>query len=142
MKEVKAYVRITGIDYLIESLENAGAKDITVTRVDALGDLADYEFDRWHIVRRYSETYFKVAKIEIVCTDEQAKIFMNLIKENAHTGERGDGRVFIANIEEEYQNRGDGRKSVIVFNKIFWGQENEIRIIINIDDSYFPELCP
>ena len=99
MKELKAYVRLVGIDHLIEALEEAGAKDITVTRVDALGDLADFEFDRWHIIRRYSETYFKVAKIEIACTNEQAKTFMRIIKEKAHTGERGDGRVFITNIE-------------------------------------------
>ncbi len=100
MKELKAYVRIAGIDYLIESLENAGAKDITVSRVDALGNLSDYEFDRWHIIRKYSETYSKVAKIEIVCTDEQAEKFMNLIKEKAHTGERGDGRVFITDVAD------------------------------------------
>lgn len=100
MKEIKAYVRLTGIDTLIESLEEAGSKDITVTRVDALGDLADFEFDRWHIIRRYSETYFKIAKIEIVCSDEQADILVQIIKEKAHTGERGDGRIFVSGIEK------------------------------------------
>lgn len=98
MKELKAYVRLTLIDYLIECLEEAGVKDITITRVDALGDLADFEFDRWHIIRRYSEIYFKVAKIEIVCTDEQANTFLDIIKEKAYTGEQGDGRIFITNV--------------------------------------------
>jgi len=99
MKEIKAYIRIVGIDNLIAHLEDAGAKDITITRVDALGDLADFEFDRWHIIRRYAETYFRVAKIEIVCTDEQAETLVEIIKEKAHTGEKGDGRIFVADID-------------------------------------------
>jgi len=100
MKEIKAYVRPTFLDILIERLEEKGAKDITVIRVDALGALADQEFDRRHFVRKYADKYFKVAKLEIVCRDDQAKKFMQVIKEHGHTGERGDGRVFITNVED------------------------------------------
>jgi nitrogen regulatory protein P-II 1 len=100
MKEVKAYVRPTFLNSIIERLEEKGAKDITVVRVDALGALADQEFDRWHFVRKYDEKYFTVAKLEIVCRDDQAKEFMHTIKEYGHTGEGGDGRVFITNVED------------------------------------------
>lgn len=100
MKELKAYVRPTFLNSMIERLEENGAKDITVIRVDALGTMADQEYDRWHIVRKYAEKYFTVAKIEIVCRDDQAKEFMQTLKEYGHTGEHGDGRVFISNIED------------------------------------------
>ena len=100
MKEIKAYVRPAFLDSIIERLEEKGAKDITVIRVDALGALADQEFNRWHIVRKYQDKYFTVAKLEIVCRDDQAKEFMRTIKEYGHTGERGDGRVFITNVED------------------------------------------
>ena len=99
MKEIKAYVRPTFLNSMIERLEEKGAKDITVIRVDALGALADHEFDRWHFVRKYAEKYFTIAKLEIVCRDDQAKEFMETIKEYGHTGEHGDGRVFISNVE-------------------------------------------
>ena len=99
MKEIKAYVRPTFLNSIIERLEEEGAKDITVIRVDALGALADSEFDRWHIVRKYAEKYSRVAKIEIVCRDKQAPAFMRVIKEYGHTGEPGDGRVFLTNVE-------------------------------------------
>lgn len=100
MKEIKAYVRPNFLNSMIEQLEEKGAKDITVIRVDALCALADQEFDRWHVVRKYSEKYCTIAKLEIVCRDDQAKEFMQTIKEYGHTGERGDGRVFITNIED------------------------------------------
>lgn len=100
MKEIKAYVRPAFLDSIIERLEEKGAKDITVIRVDALGALADQEYDRRHIIRKYADKYFTIAKVEIVCRDDQAKNFMQIIREHGHTGERGDGRVFITNVED------------------------------------------
>ena len=99
MKEIKAYVRPAFLNSMIERLEEKGAKDITVIRVDALGAMSDYESDRGHFVRKYAEKYSRIAKVEIVCRDDQAKEFMHTIKEYGHTGERGDGRVFITNVE-------------------------------------------
>jgi len=100
MKEIKAYVRPNFLNSMIKRLEEKGAKDITVIRVDALGALADHEFDRQHLIRKYPEKYSKVAKLEIVCRDDQAKEFMHTIKEYGHTGERGDGRIFITSVED------------------------------------------
>lgn len=103
MKEIKAYMRPTFLDGTIEHLEREGAKDITVIRVDAIGALADHEGDRWHLVRKYSEKYSAIAKLEIVCLDEEAEHFMRIIQEHGYTGERGDGRVFLVNVERAVQ---------------------------------------
>ncbi len=100
MKELKAYIRPTFLNTVVQELEKAGAKDMTVIRVDALGALADSEFDRWHIVRKYDEKYYRVAKLEIVCKDDQAGQFEEIIQKHAHTGEKGDGRVFVSWIED------------------------------------------
>lgn len=100
MKELKAYVRPTFLNTIIEELEKAGAKDLTVIRVDALGTLADSEFDRWHIVRKYDEKYFRVAKLEFVCADNEATRFVEIIREHGYTGEKGDGRIFVSSIED------------------------------------------
>lgn len=99
MKEIKAYIRPTFLNTIVQELEKAGAKDMTVIRVDALGALADSEFDRWHILRKYDEKYYRVAKLEIVCTDDEADRFVEIIREHGHTGEKGDGRVFVSWIE-------------------------------------------
>jgi nitrogen regulatory protein PII len=100
MKELKAYVRPTVLETVIRHLEESGARDLTVIRVDALAGLADAERDRWHLLRKYSETYSACAKLEIVCRDDEAERFAAVIAEHAHLGEKGDGRIFISGVEE------------------------------------------
>ncbi|MFO8007522.1 MAG: P-II family nitrogen regulator [Candidatus Brocadiia bacterium] len=109
MKEVKAYVRPTVLETVIHHLEEAGARDLTVIRVDALAALADAEKDRWHILRKYSETYSACAKLEIVCRDEEAREFAEIISDHAHLGEKGDGRVFIYPVEDALNIRTGAR---------------------------------
>lgn len=98
MKEIKAYFRPQFIDCVIDALEQAGAKDLTVIRVDAFGPLADPSEQRF--VHKYREKYSAVAKLELVCRDENAARFAKVIEEKAYTGGHGDGRIFIAAVEE------------------------------------------
>ncbi len=100
MKEIKAYIRPSALERTIKELEKAGARDITVIRVDAIGKMADFEKDRWHIVRKYDEKYSAIAKLEIVCVDSEFETFVEIIREEAYTGERGDGRIFVSRIEK------------------------------------------
>ena len=99
MKQIKAFMRRELLGSTINELQINGARDITVTHVDAIGNLSDFEMDRWHILRRYQETYSTIAKLEIVCRDDEARTFVDVIKEHGHTGERGDGRVFVMPVE-------------------------------------------
>ncbi len=98
MKEIKAYVRPELLETILGRLEQAGAKDITVDRVDAVGEMADHEKDRSHFWRKYKERYSNIAKLEIVCRDTEAKGYMHIIQEAGHLGESGDGRVFVGPI--------------------------------------------
>lgn len=100
MKEIKAYVRPELLNTIIEHLEEAGAKDITVIRVDAIGEIADFEKDRAHLWPKYVEKYSKIAKMEIVCLDDEVDGFVGIIEETARVGESGDGRIFVGNIRE------------------------------------------
>ena len=99
MKEIKAYMRRALLDSTIKELEAKGARDITVTNADAIGDLSDFEMDRWHMLRKYQETYSSTAKLELVCRDDEVRPFIDVIKQHGHTGERGDGRVFVTPVD-------------------------------------------
>ncbi len=99
MKQITAYMRKTMLESTIKELESEGARDITVTHVDAIGDLSDIERDRWHILRKYEERYSDIAKMEIVCRDNEVRSFVDVIKKHGYTGERGDGRVFVLPVE-------------------------------------------
>ena len=99
MKEIKAYVRPDRLAGIVTRLEEEGARDLTVTRVDAIGVLADADKDRLRIFRNYAEKYSDIAKIEIVCADAEADRFVSVLREASYTGERGDGRIFVLNVE-------------------------------------------
>jgi nitrogen regulatory protein PII len=38
-------------------------------------------------------------KLEIICKDEKAEEIVSLIEKTAHTGLRGDGKIFVAPVE-------------------------------------------
>ena len=44
--------------------------------------------------------YSAVAKLELVCRDDEAKLFMELIRAGSHTGATGDGRIFLSHVDE------------------------------------------
>ena len=99
MKEIKAYVRPERLANVVSRLEQEGARDLTVTRVDAIGALADTEKDRLRFFRNYAEKYSDIAKVEIVCADAEVNRFVGVLRETSYTGERGDGRIFVLNVE-------------------------------------------
>ncbi|MCU0784206.1 MAG: hypothetical protein MUF81_09215 [Verrucomicrobia bacterium] len=100
MKEIKAYIRLLCASQVIKDLKDAGAKDLTLIRVDAIRPVnyqgQAVEAESANYVTRYST----VAKLELVCRDEEAKLFAEIIRARAHTGKKGDGRVFVSNVEE------------------------------------------
>ena len=109
MKEIKAYVRPELLGTIIDGLEGAGARDITVIPVDAIGKMADFEKDRGHLWRKYSEKYSKIGKLEIVCADDEYETFAAIIQGCGHLGESGDGRIFVSDIVDAYNIRTGDR---------------------------------
>lgn len=99
MKEIKAYIRPVKVPSILHHLEAAGALDITIIRVEAIGALADPRKDRGRLVRSLPEPYSKIVKVEIVCRDEQAESLVQIIRDHAQTGARGDGRIFVSSVE-------------------------------------------
>lgn len=48
-------------------------------------------------------------KIEVVIQDELVEQVVNTIQENAHTGNPGDGKIFVVNVEEAVKIRTNER---------------------------------
>ncbi|NOY36023.1 MAG: P-II family nitrogen regulator [Chlorobi bacterium] len=98
MKEIKAYIRKEKADIVIRKLREAGVTGMTVLNVNALAEWADKEAFSYSI--EYVQKYSTVIKIELICyraiVDKLAKIIIKY----GHTGNSGDGWVFISNIEK------------------------------------------
>jgi nitrogen regulatory protein P-II 1 len=99
MKEIKAYLRCSKVDDVINGLHTIGVENMTVIDVMALGKgLVDPERYKYSIecVERYSQ----VAKLEIIAADRDAPAIVEVIRARAHTGDRGDGIIYISDVTE------------------------------------------
>ena len=96
MKEIKAYIRHTKADIIIEKLEQAGVKGMTVIDVYALHEWADKNKFSYSI--EFVEKYSKVIKLEIVCDDNETDVLCAIIAKYGHTSHRGDGMIFISDV--------------------------------------------
>ena len=99
MKEIKAYIRPDAIEPVIRELEIAGARDLTIIRVDAFGAISDANESDHHLFHKYAAKYSAVTKLEIVCPDADVSRFTKIVQKLAYTGAHGDGRIFVSDID-------------------------------------------
>ena len=98
MKEIKAYVRPDKAEEVISELEINGSKGMTVIDVSVLGSWIDPESSK--LSMEFCEKYCSSTKIELICPDDELDNIVNIILQNAHTGQKGDGKIFIADISD------------------------------------------
>ncbi len=98
MKKIMAYIRHNKADLVIQKLEEAGVKGMTILDANALAEWADKEAFSFSI--EYVQKYSRVVKIELICKDEDSNNLVDVISKNAHTGESGDGWIFVAPVEK------------------------------------------
>ena len=109
MKEIKAYVRKEKADIVIEKLEDAGVRGMTVLDANALAEWADKNAFSFSI--EYVQKYSTVVKLEIVCDDAETDKLVNVIAKYGKTGTSGDGMIFISTIDSSLKIR-TGEKNV------------------------------
>lgn len=98
MKKIIAYIRHDKADIVIEKLEEAGVKGMTILDANALAEWADKEAFSFSI--EYVQKYSRVVKIELICNDEDSDKLVEIISKYAHTGKSGDGWVFVSPVEK------------------------------------------
>lgn len=108
MKEVKAYVRVFMIGNVIQALRHEGYHRVTVIDVSAVTD------PLWKEERQLDPDlglHTRMAKLELICKDDQVETVLSVVRAAAHTGNRGDGVIFVSTVEECMQIR-TGNKGV------------------------------
>lgn len=110
MKEIKAYIRVAKAEDVIHALEKAGVPGLAAIEVKAIGAAVEPERAKFSI--EYAERISPITKIELVCKDEDVVRLVNIIREKAYTGHKGDGVIFVSDIEYAIKirtgERGDG----------------------------------
>ena len=98
MKELKIICRKERVEDLVAALRAAGVPRLTVSHVHSLGSGVDPEHYRLSFEEGAPCT--EKAKIELVCRAEDVPRFVEIVRENGRTGQRGDGVIFVTEIEQ------------------------------------------
>lgn len=98
MKKVEAVIRPEKLEDIKQALLKRDIKGITITQVVGCGNQKGQKsIYRGTVVEL---TLLPKIKIEIVCRDETADELIELISKTAKTGEIGDGKIFVYNIDD------------------------------------------
>lgn len=98
MKKVEAVIRHEKVAEVRDALDNIGIKGMTFTEVKGCGHQKGYT-ETYRGARATINLLPKV-KVETVIDDSDRQKVVETIKETAHTGEIGDGKIFVSPIDE------------------------------------------
>jgi nitrogen regulatory protein PII len=102
-KLVLAYVRPDRLEAVKDALAAVGAPSLTVTQVSGRGSQAPEE-GQWR-GETYTVDLHRKAKVECVVADVPVDDVVEAIADAAHTGDPGDGKVFVLPVERALQIR-------------------------------------
>lgn len=98
MKKVEAIIRPFKLDEVKIALVNAGIVGMTVSEVRGFGRQKG-QTERYR-GSEYTVEFLQKLKVEVVVEDDQVDLVVDKIIAAARTGEIGDGKIFITNVEQ------------------------------------------
>ncbi len=97
MKEIKAYIQPFMLQKVTDALHAIHVRGMSVNDIRGFGKEKDESYP--HHNRDYVTEFTPKIKIEIVCRDEEAQQIVDCIRTHAHTGRKGDGKIFVNPVE-------------------------------------------
>lgn len=112
MKKIEAYVRHEAFDEIRNRLASMGLPSMSISEVKGSGRQGGYT----ESYRGAKTTIFMrpKLKLEIVVDDTDVDRAVDVILELAHTGEPGDGKIFIIPVEDAMRVRTGERGDVVL----------------------------
>ena len=98
MKKIEAIIRPHVIDEVQGALHDGGFPGLTVSEVRGYGRQRGHK----EIYRgtEYNIEFVPKIKIELVCADSKSEAAVDLILKTAKTGQVGDGKIFISDVQD------------------------------------------
>ena len=98
MKKIEAIIKPFKLDEVKDALHEVGLQGITVTEAKGFGRQKGHT--ELYRGAEYVVDFLPKVKIEIVLEDNMLERAVEAIKQAAHTGRIGDGKIFVSTIEE------------------------------------------
>ncbi len=98
MKKVEAIIKHFRLDEVRDALNKIGIQGMTVTEVKGFGRQKGH----MEVYRgvEYEVKFLPKVKIEIAIVQEKLDEVLEIIQEHAKTGEIGDGKIFVYNLQD------------------------------------------
>lgn len=97
MKKIEAIIRPEKVDSVRKALEKIGCKGMMITEIEGHGKQKGV-VQQWR-GEKYKVELLPKIKLEVVIPDEELDKVIDAIRQAAKTGELGDGKIFVYNIE-------------------------------------------
>ena len=97
MKRIEAYIQPFMLARVMHGLRDAHAHGLTVMDVRGFGREKDESYP--HHASEYAVDFTPKVKLEILCRDDEVDHLVAIVLDGAHTGRRGDGKVFVTHLE-------------------------------------------
>jgi nitrogen regulatory protein P-II 1 len=98
MKKIEAIIRPEKLEIVKRALEDAGFVSMNVTEVKGRGKQKGIK-QMWR-GREYTVDMLPKVRIGMVVRDDDVEKIVEIIQQNAKTGNVGDGKIFVIPIEE------------------------------------------
>ena len=108
MKNIAAIIKHFKFDDVKKALEDVGIQGMTIVEVKGFGRQKGHT-EMYRGVK-YEVKFIPKIKIEVAVSDEKVEEVVNIIVESAKTGETGDGKIFVYELENAVRIRTGEKK--------------------------------
>lgn len=98
MKKIEAIIRHFKLEDIKSSLIECGVEGMTVTEVKGFGRQKGHT--EMYRGNEYAIDFIPKVKVEIVVKDDVLRKVIDTIIEKAQTGQMGDGKIFVTDLQE------------------------------------------
>lgn len=105
MKKIEAIIRPFKLDEVKEALLEEGIKGMTISEVRGYGRQKGHK--ETFRGSEYQIEFVPKIKLEIIVEESLAEVVISVILRTAKTGQVGDGKIFVSNIEDAIRIRTD-----------------------------------
>ena len=99
MKAIMAYVQPFMLEKVTNALRTGNIHGVSVIRCEGFGRKIEGKTPHYEDAA-VELGYAQKVRIEIICRDEEVRPIMQTIRESAHTGRHGDGKIFVTEVTE------------------------------------------
>jgi nitrogen regulatory protein P-II 1 len=97
MKKIEAIIRHFKLEEVKNALSELGVHGMTITEVRGFGRQKGHK--ETYRGTEYTVDFVPKVKMEVVCADDQLQRTVDTIMRSAQTGQIGDGKIFVTNLD-------------------------------------------